>query len=941
VPEFRLLGPVEVRSRAGPVDGGPPQQRVVLAVLLVDAGRPVRVETLIDRVWEERPPAGARRALHAHISRIRHMLRKADAGGQSTPGAATVDVVRRSGSYEVTADADLVDWHRFRRLLDAAGTRSASDAERASLLRDALRLWRGTPLADLPGTWAARTREAWLQQRLDAAVTWAEAELRLGRHGEVIGSVRDLLTEYPLAEPLVAALLRALAAAGRGAEALDYYATVRVRLAAELGSEPGVELRELHRAILRGEGGPGHGEPPGPLKPRHRVPAQLPPDVRGFAGRADELARLDAILAAVGTEPTAVVVSAVSGTAGVGKTALAVYWAHRAAGRFPDGQLYVNLRGFDPGGRVTAVRDAVRGFLIALEVPPERIPADVDAQVGLYRSVVAGRRVLVVLDNARDADQVRPLLPGTATALVLVTSRTHLTSLIATENAHSLTLPVLAVEEARELLARRLGAGRVDAEPEAVNTVIAACACLPLALAVAAARAQETGFPLAALAAELGDAARRLDVLDAGDAVSQVRAVLSWSYTALTPPAARLFRLLGAYAGPDISAAAAASLVGQPLPPAQSALDELVRASLLTAHAPGRYTFHDLLRAYAADLAAATDRDDARRTALARLLDHYLHGALAADRLIKPVRHPMAIPLGPPEPGVTADAPTTDSASALARLSTEQGALLAAVRRAVDNGFDRHVWQFAWALDTFLDRQGNWHARAATWEHALEAARRLADPMAEAAAHRNLANTDNQLGRHAEARDHLMRALDAYVYAGDPAGQAVTHVNLAHSYDQEGAVERALDHARQALAVSEAAGDRRSTALTANAVGWYLGLLGDHPAALEHCRRALALIQEIGDRNGEAAIWDSVGYAHHHLGQHTEAVGCYERAVTLYREIGDRYFEADTLGHLGETHLAAGRAAQARDCWHRSLKILTDLDHPDAAGVRAKLDAVE
>jgi DNA-binding SARP family transcriptional activator/tetratricopeptide (TPR) repeat protein len=953
VVDFRLLGPVEVWSAGRRLEAGPPQQRAVLAALLADAGRLVTVETLVDRVWGHEPPSGARRALHAHIARIRQLLRSADAGAD--PERAPV--VHRSGGYLVDVDADRVDWHRFRGLVDQAGRAELVDTERAARLGRALDLWRGVPLADIGGDWAERTREAWRQRRLDAAVAWAEARLRSGHHDEVVGPVRDLLMEYPFAERLVAALLRVMAAGGRHAEALDCYAATRARFVEELGTEPGLELRELHQAILLGRvpaipnpraapspAAPSPAAPspaaPSPAAPSLATPGQLPSDVRGFAGRADALARLDGLLDEADPEPTAVVISAVSGTAGVGKTTLALHWAHRVRARFVDGQLYVNLRGFDPGGQVVAPADAVRLFLDALGVAPERIPRDPTAQAGLYRSLVAGRRMLVVLDNARDAEQVRALLPGTPTVLVVVTSRSHLTPLVASHGAHSLVLDILAPDEARELLAKRLGAHRVAAEPAAVELIIAACARLPLALAIAAARAAGSGSSLAALAADLGETGRRLDVLDAGDAASQVRAVFSWSYEALTPLAARLFRLLALHPGQDFTVPAAASLADLSEGDTRRLMTELARGNLVAEHVAGRYAFHDLLRAYATDLVRVGESDDARRAATTRLLDHYLHTAFAADRLVKPTRQPIALPLGVPTPGARPE-PLDDHGQGLAWLAAEQATLQALHRWAARSGFDRHAWHIAWTLDTYLDRQGMWAARTAAWQTALEAAARLGERTAQAVAHRSLANAENQLGHHAQAREHLLAALDLYTEAGDLVGQAATHVNLAYGWERESRPDVAIEHSHRALALCLAAGDRRGEALSLNAIGWYHSQLGDHAGALSYCERALPVLQEIGERDGQASTWDSIGLAHHHLGGYARAAECYQNALALYRELGDRYYEADTLVHLGDTHQAVGDTDAARDAWTHALEILADLDHVDVAVVRSKLDDID
>jgi tetratricopeptide (TPR) repeat protein len=558
----------------------------------------------------------------------------------------------------------------------------------------------------------------------------------------------------------------------------------------------------------------------------------------------------------------------------------------------------------------------------------------------LYRSLLAGRRVLVVLDNARDAEQVRPLLPGTSTALVVVTSRNQLTSLIAVDGAQPLTLDLLAADEARDLLARRVGADRVAAEPAAVEQIITCCVRLPLALTIAAARAEQSGFPLATLAVEMDKATGRLDALDAGDAVSQVRAVFSWSYTALSPAAARLFRLLGLHPGPAVSAAVAASLGAVPPAEARRLLAELTRASLLTEHTPGRYGFHDLLRVYAADLTHTRDPADQHHAALGRMLDHYLHTAHTAERLLDPQRDPITLALAPPADGVSQER-QADYGQAMAWLTVEHPVLLAALRQAAEAGFDTHSWQLAWTLYTFLARRGHWHDLTTAWQIALHAARRLDDPAAQAHAHRNLAHAHLRLGRYPGAHTHLGHALDLYARAGDRVGQGHTHEAIAMLCEREGRPEQALDHAQQALTLSRAAGHRRGQANALNAVGWCHTVLGDHQQALICCQHALTLHQELGNRWGEAGTWDSLGYAHHYLGNHTQAVDCYRHALGLFMDLGDRHYEAEVLTRLGDTYHAADDSTAARTAWQHALDILTDLDYPDTDTVRAKLQALD
>jgi tetratricopeptide (TPR) repeat protein len=664
----------------------------------------------------------------------------------------------------------------------------------------------------------------------------------------------------------------------------------------------------------------------------------MPPDVSWFAGRQRQLAQLDALLAKQNCrESTSVVISAVTGTAGVGKTALAVHWAHRVADRFPDGQLYVNLRGFAPGTHVMSPAEAVRGVLDALDVPAEEIPRDLDAQAALYRSALAGRRMLIVLDNARDSAQVRPLLPGAPTCVVLVTSRSRLSGLVAAVGAHPITLDLLTEGEAHQLLTRRLGTNRVDAEPDAVAEIVTTAARLPLALAIVAARAAtEPHLPLHALASGLrdGSGSRRLDTLSTDDPATDVRAVLSWSYQALTPPAARLFRLLGLHPGPDLALPAAASLAALALPEARGRLGELTRANLLIEHVPGRYTFHDLLRAYATEQAHSIDPDQQRKDATRRLLDHYLHTAYTADRLLNPARDPIT--LTPPRAGVIPEH-STDRQQALNWFTVEYPGLLAAVDHAAATGFDTHVWQLAWTLNNFLDRRGHWHHLATAGQAAVAAARRLADPTAQARAHFNLAGAYSHVDRLEDADTQIRHALDLHTQAGDLIGQAHTHARLGRMWERRGRYVEALHHAQRALDLYRAAGHRQGQAMAFNSVGWSYSLLGDHQQALTSCQQALTLFEELDNPEGRAATWDSLGYAYHHLGDHAQAIACYQHALDLFRDLGDRYEEASTLTHLGDTQHATGDRQAARGAWQQALTIFDQLDHPDAQTVRAKL----
>jgi tetratricopeptide (TPR) repeat protein len=635
-----------------------------------------------------------------------------------------------------------------------------------------------------------------------------------------------------------------------------------------------------------------------------------------------------------GDAGTGVVITAIAGTAGVGKTALAVHWAHRVSGRFPDGQLFVNLRGFDPTGVAMKPADAIREFLDAFGITPQQMPTSLEAQAALYRSLLTGRRVLVLLDNAADEDQVRPLLPGSPGCLVIVTSRSQLPGLIVTEGARPVFVDLLSVPEARQLLSRRIGESRVLAEPRAADDIIALCARLPLALMLVAARAAtHPGFRLAALAAELRGAGGSLDAFDGADQLTNARAVFSWSYQRLSVPGRGLFRLLGLHFGPDIGTPAVASLAGLPEGQVRAALAELARAHLVTERIPGRFAFHDLLRAYATETAHAHDSEDYRSAARQRMLDHYLHATACADELLhRPRDRPFT--LADSTPGVIREN-LADHKQALAWFESEYAVLLTALRQAA--GFDAHVWQLAWVLLSYLEYQGHWRDWRDTQLLALEASRRLSDKLGQAHSHRLLGTVSIQLGDHESARAHLQDALGLFGELGDHVGEADAHRNLAVLLDRQERYREAIPHEEQALALYRAAGYGTGAAMALNGVGWFHAQLGDYRKGLTFCQQAVELQREIGDHFGEAASYDSLGYAHLHLGQRREAIACYEKSIGLYGELGDRYNEADTLGSLGDAYQAFGDSGAARTAWQRALTILEQLGHPHADKIRARM----
>jgi DNA-binding SARP family transcriptional activator/tetratricopeptide (TPR) repeat protein len=945
--EFGLLGPLVVRCGAEVLSVRPGNQRALLAALLLDANQTVALDKIAETLWGAEPPPSALATIRNYVKRLRQALGEAGHARVSTEPAG----------YMISVGADELDISRFEALLGSAREAVGEGYwnRAAAQARAALALWRGEPLADVDSDVLTLREVPRLSElRLQALETRIDADLHLGRHAGVVGDLQSLVAAHPLRERLHAMLMVALYRCGRQADALAAYQQARTLLVEDLGIEPGSELQRLHQQILTAEPGlaaPGSAElaftpeiiaphihAPERAEPAGHtvVPHMLPGTVSHFTGRAAELAALSEVLDRAGSHtPGTVVISAIGGTAGVGKTALAVHWAHQVAGQFPDGQLYVNLCGFDPSGTPVPPAEAVRGLLNVLGVPADRIPADLAAQAGLYRSLLAGRRMLIMLDNARDEMQVRPLLPAEPTCLSIVTSRNRLAGLAAAEGACLINLDVLPPGEARQMLTSRLGPERAEPEPEAVTKITELCARLPLALAVAAAcAAARPGLPLAALAGELRDASGRLDALDTGDPAGSVRAVFSWSYYQLSPSAARMFRLLGLHPGPDTTAPAAASLSGVPPAHARQALSELTRAHLVGEQFPGRYALHDLLRAYAAEQAHHADSDTDRREATGRMLDHYLHTAVRAAFLLDPVMEPVV--LAAPRPGAAAGQPA-DRRQALAWFEAEHLVLLAAVTLAAESGLDTHAWQLPRAMSPFLQIRGHWQEWAATQRTALAAATRLGDIAAQALSGRLLANACSNLGDHDQARGHYASSLMLCRQLGNRLGQAKIHQSLTVLEHGQGRYSDALGHGEQALRLYQASGDKANEAQALNNVGWCHAFLGDYQQARVFCRQAITLSAETGNRWAEGNAWDSTGYAEHHVGNFAEAAACYQRALDLLRESGARFDEAFTLTHLGDARHAAGELVQARDAWQQALAVLEDLQHPDADQVRARL----
>jgi DNA-binding SARP family transcriptional activator len=924
--EFTVLGDVEARIDGSPVDLGHVRRQCVLVGLLVDANRVVPLDRLADRVWGERAPRRARQALYSYLSRLRTAL-----------SHEQVRIARRPGGYVLSLEGALVDLHRFRGLV-AEARRADDDAGRATaLMEQALTLWRGEAFASLDTPWLNDLRDTLHQERLAAELDRNDLLLRQGRQGRLLAELRERVAQHPLNERLAAQLMLALYRDGRAADALACYERVRRELAEELGTDPSPELRRLHQRILNADpelAGPpaavarsraASGTAPGTTvrPPAGPVPRQLPPPPPRLIGREAELAALTDALPATesGTGTSTPQITVIRGVGGIGKTSLALRWAHDSLPRFPDGQLHANLRGFDPAMGPVEPEAAVRAFLVALGVDGTAIPADPAAQVGLYRSLMADKRMLVLLDNARDADQVRPLLPGSPRSMVLVTSRDRLDGLLAAEGARPLPLGTLGPDEARRLFTSRLSASRVAAEPDAVRDIVASCARLPLALAVAGARALASpALPLAQLAAELREAETRLDALDTGDLSTCLRAAFDSSYRALDPSAARLFALLGLAPGQDTGLRAAAALAGLTVRRARLALRTLEGAHLAWQHAPDRFRMHDLVRLYAADRGVHDLRTADREDALRRLVGYITHTAAAGHALLDP--HGVPATTGDPD-GFEPDR-FADQAEAMAWFDAEHGGLLPVQRLALDAGHHREAWLLAWCTDMYFWRRGHINDSVASCRTGLAALRRLPGP--ETAWDRALAY--RRLGLALLRADpdplaplpHLRRALALFQETGDALNQAHTHQALAGAQQNAGDDEAALRHAERSLELYRPLGDDVWTANALNTLGWFQARLGRYDAALANCRASLAVCQEAGYREGEASAWDSLGYLATRGDRHAEAVGHYRRALGLRRALGDRYEEADALCRLGEAYRALGQDALARLSWRRALE---------------------
>ncbi|MEV6823524.1 BTAD domain-containing putative transcriptional regulator [Amycolatopsis sp. NPDC051102] len=852
----------------------------MLVALLVDLNRPVSVDELADRVWGERLPRRPREALYGYVSRLRGVLAPAEG----------VTLGRQVSGYVLTADPMTVDLHRFERELGLA--RGCEEAKRSlDLFTAALDAWHGEPVAVVDTPWMCALRDRLRQLRRAAELERFDLALSLGHHADLLPVLVTQADRHPLDERAVGQLMLALYRSGRQAEALAQFQRVRQRLADELGTDPGPVLKQLHLRILTAAIELDVPEQALPVS-RRAEPRQLPAAPTVFVGRGLQLTALSGKRDRPQEPGSPTAVWVLSGGGGVGKTSLAMHWAHEHLADFPDGQLFVNLRGFDPVAESVSPEAALHGFLTALGVPPAAIPAELDARAALYRSTVAGRRLLVVLDNARDTAQVIPLLPGGSAGTVLITSRHRLSGLLATHGARSLPMDVLDAHEAREVLVHHLGTGRVDADPRAAEELLEYCAGLPLALGIVAGQAAtHPDFPLAAFAVELRAPAERLDVLDTGELPWNLRTVFSASYRLLDARAATTFRLLSLTPGPDIALPTAAVLTGLSGADARTALAGLETASLIEQYRPGRYRMHDLTRLYATELAHTHDTESARRDALTRLFGHYGHVAsVAADRF-SPDERDRRPPI-PPSAGPTVTLP--DARAAVAWLDAERENLIAAGRHAAAHDQADVVVHLSTTLFRYLDFGGHYRDGLTLHTAARDATVSRRTDHAHALCSRGYALI--RLGRYDEALSDLRHALEHSPV--DPLVEYAANTNLGIIHGDRGDQRTALEHFTRALAASRLMDGRTTHGIALNNLGDCYRRLGRFDEAFDHLHGSIAIAEELHSSGLGGVALTSIGDLYRTQGNHDEARNSYARALELAQVFGDRGLEVEVLNRM-------------------------------------------
>ncbi|MFC4057785.1 BTAD domain-containing putative transcriptional regulator [Planomonospora corallina] len=914
--DVRILGPVEVDVNSAPVTIPGRRQRIVLAVLALNAGRVVPLDRIIDAVWGDDPPASARNQIAICVTQLRRALHGSD-GDLITavpPG------------YQLQPDAAAVDLRTAEELVRTgrAAKERGDTADAAERLRAALDLWRGETLSGL-GSEVMDAEAAKLEEwRLTVTEEYLDLKLALGLGSEVITELTTLVGVHPFRERLRAALMRALYSVGRQAEALEVYREGRAVLADELGVDPGPELRSTHDAILQGALPASSPAPPPPPRPSAPVAAaQLPSNIAGFVARTRELAEMNRIFAecrAAGV-PTCIVVTSMGG---VGKTGLAVRWARRVAEHFPDGQLFIDLHGYTEQASPLTPEAALDRFLRALGVPGERVPATLNDRETLLRSILAGRRVLFVLDNARTSAQVRPLLPGNPDCAVVVTTRDQLTDLVVRQGARPLRLPTLTVEESAALLDTIVGADRMGRDREATARIIELCDGLPLALRIAGARllARPHWTP-AGLAARLGDEQRRLAEFSHGEV--GLRANFSLSYRELSPPAAELFRLLGLLDAPDFTDWVVAALLDTGLARAQEHLEELLDAQLV--HTVGqdpagqlRHRMHDLVRLYARERALAEEPQERRGETLSRVLRCLLTLVQEANRRER--GGDFAIVRGSTESWTAPGLPVDELlAVPLDWLESERRTLAAGVGQAAEAGLDELAWELAHAGIILHETRSYGDERRTIHQTALEAVRRAGNRLGEAVILYGLGGLESY---GSESSDLLGRALTLFEELGHAHGRALTLRNLGLVDHFAGRHEAALLRYEAALPGLRRAGDRSTEAHLLGCMAQIAVIHEDFGTADARLRQALAICEEIGHQRGQAqALW-RLGELHLHRDEPDLAAERFTAALEPVRHLRDRLGEAYVLCGLGEARISQRRFGEARQTLTQARRLALD-----------------
>ncbi|MFD9734004.1 BTAD domain-containing putative transcriptional regulator [Umezawaea sp. NPDC059074] len=907
--EFAVLGPLEVRLDGVPVPLPSGRSRVLLATLLLRANVVVSIDELVDRLWDGSPPtpARAKSTLHMVVSRLRQALGDADCVRTSAEG------------YFASVAPGTLDLHRFRALVDE------------KRFADALALWRGPVLANVASDSLHRDEVAPLvDERLEVLERRIDADVEAGALTGLVAELRVLTRQHPLRERFWAQLMLVLYRSEQQAEALAAYRAVSGVLGEELGIDPGPALRDLHDRVLRSD--------PDLAGPRPTAaPRQLPSGTTHFVGRSQELDLLGGLLDSAEAAGGSVIVSAVNGTGGVGKTTLALHWANRMKDRFPDGQLYVNLRGFDPRREPLAAADALRGFLGAFIADPKGIPDDGDAQVSLYRSLLSTKRVLVVLDNARDAEQVRPLLPGSPTCFTVITSRNRLEGLVVTDDASLLALDVLDDAESLALLGRRIGTAALTAEPQAVERIVALCGGLPLALAIVAARVvANPRSSLATIADELSSEQGRLDVLDTGDLATSVRGVFSWSYKHLSEPTARVFRVLALHPGAHFAVPAVASAAAIPIEAAREALLELVRTNLLLSLGSDRFQYHDLLRMYAAELSNEVEDAAERRLVQKRLFSHYLYSANAA----KIMELDWFTPHEPILDGVVVVVGVGSQAEAMEWYEAEHNTLASLLRLAISGRFSEYVDVLQNALWLFMDMTSRWEQTVALSELVLEYFEEVEDPYEFAPRMKiDLAASHGRRGRFEKSIEYSRAVLDAGHERGELHLQRKALNNMAMAYTELGRHQEAVEFAEAALEVSSRDRGGMGRRLVLNTLAIIYGRLGEHDKAEGCLREALELNRLRDDTHTVSQNLVVLGETYCELRKWDQAREVLVEALELSRANGSRYNEATSLSLLGDVREAGGDEAGAEVYRKQALDVFTELDMPEAHALRARLVA--